>query len=83
MKTESVGSILRYWLKENGYDGLVNCETDGCGCSIDDFAPGECLHETCEPAHHYKCCKCGEDWFCSHIKKPEEVVCDECGGNDY
>ena len=41
MKTQE---ILKAWLKENGYDGLVHAELE-CGCTLQDFIscsdPGE------------------------------------------
>lgn len=44
----TVKEIVIAYLKEHGYDGLVN---DGCGCWLDDIAPCECLGEECVPGH--------------------------------
>lgn len=41
------------WLRDRGYDGLcvVPVGTDGCGCSVDDFAPcNEGPYPECVPA---------------------------------
>ena len=39
---KNVYEIVKEYLVENGYDGLV---TDGCGCSLDDLAP--CMDDGC------------------------------------
>ena len=44
MKTQE---ILRAWLKENNYDGLVHPELE-CGCLLNDFIPCSELGEDCE-----------------------------------
>ena len=53
MTEMNVGTIVREWLIENAYDGLVSdrCE---CGCSIDDLMPCgfDCI-ESCLPAYRY------------------------------
>ncbi len=46
----NVEDIVKAWLKENGYDGLVNLHGE-CGCDIDDLNPCcELCHE-CEAAY--------------------------------
>lgn len=46
-------TILTDWLAVNGFDGLCR---EGCGCTVDDLAPGrDCLHETCQAAYRYEC----------------------------
>ena len=53
MTEMNVGTIVREWLIDRGYDGLVSdrCE---CGCSVDDLMPCgfDCI-ESCLPAYRY------------------------------
>lgn len=44
MKTQE---ILKAWLKENNYDGLVNPDLE-CGCTLNDFIPCSEPGEDCE-----------------------------------
>jgi hypothetical protein len=44
----TVREILRYWLTENGYDGLAG---DDCGCGITDLFVCESCPDDCVPAH--------------------------------
>lgn len=46
----TVDEILRRWLEEHGYDGLV---ADGaeCGCEIADLIPCDSPCDTCQPAY--------------------------------
>lgn len=45
-----IGDILKKWLKDNGFDGLVNLDVP-CGCCVDDFAPcGDSVLD-CYPAY--------------------------------
>ena len=44
MKTQE---ILKAWLKENNYDGLVYPELE-CGCMLSDFIPCTDPGENCE-----------------------------------
>lgn len=49
-KRATVKSIVKEWLKSNGYDGLYH---DDCGCGIGDLMPcdGGCVD--CAPAYEY------------------------------
>jgi len=51
----SVQEIMRKWLADNGYDGLVS-PSMGCGCKLDDLMPcvSECI-ESCEAGHVVPC----------------------------
>jgi len=42
--------MVKEWLRDHGYDGLVNGD---CGCSLDDFMPCEecCCH--CKSAYKW------------------------------
>lgn len=42
--------ILETWLKEHGYDGLVNVENE-CGCTIGDLLPCHSYCGFCEPGY--------------------------------
>ncbi len=50
-----VEEILESWLKENGYDGLLNAGAM-CGCQIGDLIPccGDGLRD-CEPGYKVPC----------------------------
>ena len=61
--------VLKY-LKDNGYDGLLDRHGE-CGCEIDDLAPCGEMQETCEAGYQAICSdKCdhgtGCDW---HIQR--------------
>ena len=70
--------IIKSWLKEKGYDGLVNTELE-CGCGLDDLFP--CLDPDfgipidCKPAYRN-----GKNGF--SLKKPENCLW-TCIANDY
>ena len=48
--------IIEKYLKDNGFDGLVNVDAE-CGCGLDDFLPcsGDGGLADCEPAYLVKC----------------------------
>jgi hypothetical protein len=54
----NVMEIIKTYLEENHYDGLVehNC---ACSCTIDDLVPCGELRGRCEPGHRVPCA-CGE-----------------------
>ena len=52
-----VKSIVQSYLKENGFDGLV--QRGMCGCAIDDLAPCDHLYGNCETGYKGPCI-CGE-----------------------
>jgi len=69
--------IIRKWLNENGYDGLV--DTNGpCGCNLDDFMPcgGEYVAE-CRAAYKQPC-KRDPKAFCMVSKKGVDLNCENC-----
>lgn len=45
-----VQDIVTDWLKDNGYDGLVNADYE-CGCTPDKFAFCECVDRSCTCAY--------------------------------
>jgi hypothetical protein len=49
MKTKTARDIVKKWLIENGYDGLVDCYNE-CACGICDFAHCEDIISSCEVA---------------------------------
>lgn len=50
--------IIQKYLKENGYDGLINADLE-CGCGIDDFEPcGDLNTVDCKAAYWHECKKC-------------------------
>jgi len=58
--------IIKKYLQDHGYDGLVNT-SDDCGCSVDDLGPCGCINVyECEPAYRKTCAECGntscDDW---------------------
>jgi len=44
----TVGTIVRQYLREHGYDGLAG---EHCGCSIEDFPPCEHISPDCVGAY--------------------------------
>ena len=53
-----VHDIVKKYLKENGYDGLLH-EDRGCACSLNDLAPCGEMEQTCMPGYKGPC-QCGE-----------------------
>lgn len=53
----NVKNIIINYLKDNGYDGLVQTD-DGCGCGIDEPFLCDNICEDCEPAYFRICSKC-------------------------
>jgi hypothetical protein len=49
----SVKEIIEDWLKEHGYDGLLDGDCE-CGCSFDDFMPCGEVYQDCQEAHKHK-----------------------------
>jgi hypothetical protein len=47
----SVEGIIKKYLRENGFDGLCNCEME-CGCLLENLVPCDSLDEIhCEPGY--------------------------------
>ena len=61
----NVREILKDWLVEHKYDGLVHCDTE-CGCGLDDFIPCDGPCDECEPAYKNYCNDCPEYEECEH-----------------
>jgi len=59
----NVETIIREWLKKNGYDGLCN-PSISCGCFIEDLQPCESVMIDCEPAYVHVCDECKEKDAC-------------------
>ena len=68
--------IIKKYLKDNGFDGLVNVDGgSGCGCALDDLIPcGECFGG-CLPAYKVMCPQ-----PCNSEKCDGEHDYPECGG---
>ena len=66
----TVTEIVKNFLKENGFDGLVNINED-CGCVIDNLAP--CLNDISQCDAGYKvprdCGDYGYDFYIS-VSRP-------------
>lgn len=54
--SKNVIQIVRSYLEENGYDGLID-DYGECGCLTDDLAPCGILGMSCKPAYRVDC-KC-------------------------
>ena len=53
-------SVVRAWLKDNGYDGIY-CADGDCACFIDDLFPcAEGVGPDCRPGYRATCSGCGE-----------------------
>jgi hypothetical protein len=75
----TVKDIIELWLKDNGYDGLVNREGyEYCGCGLNDLIPcgGDSI-ERCEAAYKEKC-KRGPMFDCFVLEKGKEKNCGDC-----
>lgn len=72
--------IIRKWLNENGFDGLMNTEGDPCGCHLGDFMPcgGEYVVD-CKAAYK-RTCKHNPQSFCMVSKKDTDPDCLNCEG---
>ena len=67
---KTVEDIVRWFLKNMGYDGLYN-EFGACACLVNDIAPCGEIQGTCQPGY-LDDCHCGEhDWHITPIKKEE------------
>lgn len=55
MSNPDVPTIVRSWLRDKGYDGLANLDNDGCGCTLDDFAPCGQIEQSCTAAYKHDC----------------------------
>ncbi len=73
----TVGEIVVKYLKDNGFDGLMQKEIP-CGCELSNLAPCNDMPDDCEPAYRHECTggKCGETCeggpdseFCMKLKK--------------
>ena len=76
---KNCAEIIRQYLVDNDYDGLVNpeCECE-CGCGTDcSIMPHEdCWVTMCIPAYEIKCVKCGETVYSAN---KDAEYCFECG----
>lgn len=45
--------IVKFWLEQNGYDGLCEPDTE-CGCGVSDFMPCEEPNTKCIAAYKWK-----------------------------
>jgi hypothetical protein len=55
----TVGDILKTWLKAGGYDGLFNSWSE-CACEIDDLAPCGNVRFDCKAGYKVNDCLCGQ-----------------------
>lgn len=51
MESLEVITIVRSYLREHGFTGLVN--SDGCGCEIDDLVPCNSDFSQCRPGYKH------------------------------
>lgn len=56
----SCGEMIRIYLEQNGYDGLVERDSE-CGCELDNLMPCESDDVlSCQAGHKIMECTCGE-----------------------
>jgi hypothetical protein len=73
--------IIKQWLRDNGYDGLVKLDQFNlpCGCNLDDFMP--CPDESdcrdCQPAYRQDC-KRINGAYCMVKEKGADPNCEDC-----
>jgi len=63
--------IVGKYLKENGYDGLVDADNE-CGCELSDLSPCGALYPDCE-AGHKKILRNKYGWLIFPGKNPEHI----------
>lgn len=67
--------IIENYLRENGFDGLVNTDLP-CGCDVDSLFPCECEGYDCQPAYKKVCEECNKYSDCnSDCKEFGECFC--------
>jgi len=71
----NVRDIIESYLRDNGFDGLCEPDTE-CGCGLDDLAPCGGIIQDCSPAYQVPLPD-GGVWFTSDFdhKPTEEEVC--------
>lgn len=79
MSTPTVKDIVKAYLLEHGYNGLV-AEHGECGCSVDDLGPCyDDIRYDCQCAYLWKCtewCSPDEDWLpCDEYAKELDRSC--------
>ena len=62
-----VREIVKQWLQEHGYDGLVNEERCLVGCLLDDLIPCGFRCDDCQPGYKHKV-----DYYIGWAVKPEK-----------
>lgn len=67
----TVKDILKKWLTDNGYDGLVNPHGE-CGCEASDLVPCDSRCDTCQPAHRGPDLEYDSDWAMYATKEAAE-----------
>jgi len=55
MSGMNVRTIVADWLREHGYDGLVDADGGVCGCDLDDLMPCGEASPYCAPAYLWHC----------------------------
>ena len=71
MPEMTVKDIVADWLKTHGYDGLLDVDGAGCGCTLDDFCPCGTL---CDGTPAYK-------WPCALEGCPDPDECEVTPGS--
>ena len=71
-KPKTVRNIVESYLRDNGFDGLSESDTE-CGCGVEDLAPCGGMEENCRPAYQVPLPD-GGVWFTSDFDhKPTEA----------
>ena len=80
----TVNQMVSEWLKQNGYKGL--CDGKSCGCGLDDLMP--CGHYgnmiDCAAAYEFRCCDCARFEKCDQNDGCDRIYsCDENWCHDF
>lgn len=67
----NVNTIVTNWLKEHGYDGLLNGNGE-CGCERTDLCPCESSCLDCEPGYKVKSHDPDYKWVITTKLEPED-----------
>jgi len=90
----NIGEIIKKYLQEHGYDGLV-CSEGECACEIDDLFPCQCMDESCKPAYKWednimstrkqerKCVMCRHSTNCEQDCKIHKMSIDDLHSAGY
>lgn len=70
----SIGYILKSYLKDNGFDGFCNPDTE-CGCGGDLLCWCDSIPFECRPAVKIECNRCENESSCDKESRFDRLGC--------